>query len=347
MKMFQLFFVFLVLRLDFIVHAGLSTITVLNRMQYCLQEAKLVDIQKHNFPCYAPLTQGPCDDGQWWVQKTGLTCSASECAVPSKYFSGIGECANKTCELPQILHQGECKDIEDLEQCGKGKYLVVNLKGVAQCQCGQGWAEDANGDCQFLYSQGNCGSGNQFMRKDQVIHVPDIDVKCKEDSLCQKECDAFVYFYETMEKVYGCYDGRCKIGNKEGLCCPKIRSTEDDIDFLLQRLKNAESTRGVCVRNPCPPGEILYHNLTAVELGQVKPEDVTFADRVYCQPANDNVMTCEGEIEIDSGKLNCCESGCSDGDFLVTFGIISRNRPRCRRGYFFHRRRQRCVRGHG
>ena len=33
--------------------------------------------------------------------------------------------------------------------------LIIVLQGVAKCQCGQGWAADANGDCQFLYSQGN------------------------------------------------------------------------------------------------------------------------------------------------------------------------------------------------
>ena len=34
-------------------------------------------------------------------------------------------------------------------------YISIYLcKGDAKCRCGDGWAEDSNGNCQFLYSQG-------------------------------------------------------------------------------------------------------------------------------------------------------------------------------------------------
>eukprot|EP00088_Acartia_fossae_P029025 TRINITY_DN2981_c0_g1_i1.p1 TRINITY_DN2981_c0_g1~~TRINITY_DN2981_c0_g1_i1.p1 ORF type:complete len:103 (-),score=6.70 TRINITY_DN2981_c0_g1_i1:66-374(-) len=100
-------------------------------------------------------------------------------------------------------------------------------------------------------------------------------------------------------------------------------------------MKLAENTRGICVRNPCPPGEILHHNISRYN------NDYT---KVLCYKADESMKTCQTEVDYNeaTGKLTCCEPFC-----LATFAARNVARANCRRGYFFSRRRKRCIRGYG
>jgi hypothetical protein len=296
--------------------------------------------------CHAPLSQGPCIDSEWWVQKKpGLACSSKEeCTlnIPVKYLQGLGECAFRHCELPDVYYNGKCQNAQVNVCKEKGKHLVVNLKGDAVCQCGQGWGQDENGNCALLYSEGSCGSGNLFIRRDQALTRSDLDVPCRQDLPCKQECKSMKYFIETLEEEYGCFDYSCKVANKRGFCCPLLPAMDDTILWYIDRLHYAEYTRGICVRNPCPPGEVLHHNITQSE-EYTEDQDTN----IYCTPANDEVLTCEGEIKLDGdGRLKCCPNSClqSSGYDLR---ISTTNVRSCRRRYFYHPQRERCVRGYG
>jgi len=349
MLMLRWLFLICLLLLCSVVEPQFTKEAIVGRIQYCLEEGKVLSLDRFKIQerdhCFAPLTQGPCKDREWWVQrKPDKVCSGIECMVPVKYITGIGICVTKHCSLPKVFYKGACID-NQIDVCKeKGKSLIVNLKGESVCECGQGWAIDPNGDCALLFTQGNCGDGNLFIKREHAIDVQDLDVPCRNNRPCQQKCAnySFEYFIETLKDEYGCYDDICKVGGRKGFCCPEPGLDGDIILWYINRLHFAEYSRAICIRNPCNAGEILFHDISdpTDNDGDILQVD---QDKMICTPAERNVLTCEGEIEIkENGILYCCPNTC-----LAIFGFADRNRPRCRQRYFYHPRRKRCVRGYG
>jgi len=316
------------------VHSGtteLLTGLIEDRILYCLQEGKLYNSQDDK--CYAALDTEPCKSDQWWVQRDPATspCFNNECNLKRPYLAGLGECKfNNNCELPYIFYKGECTNVQKASLCSKeNEVLIANLRGEGVCRCGNGWAEDDYGDCIFLYSQGKCEEGYQFLRRNQMVNDTE-DFLCRKNHVCNKdECSLLKYFSETIEQKFGCYDDSCRQDGQDGHCCPKSYPQNDILLWYLDRLKLVENTRGVCVRNRCGAGKMLF---------ATQEEE----DTLQCFEADDNVINCKTGLELVNGKLSCCAGQC-----LESFGVNTQKGRPCRRGYFYSRRRSRCVRGWG
>eukprot|EP00088_Acartia_fossae_P010416 TRINITY_DN15189_c0_g1_i1.p1 TRINITY_DN15189_c0_g1~~TRINITY_DN15189_c0_g1_i1.p1 ORF type:complete len:353 (+),score=31.45 TRINITY_DN15189_c0_g1_i1:39-1061(+) len=323
--------------------AGISCVValdqdlIIDRIQYCLEQGQLMNIKDRK--CHSIFGQGPCDDGEWWVQKSpGPSCSGKECKVPKEFITGLGECKPNRCALPKVFYNGTCVYIENASVCTeRGKGLVVNLKGETECKCGNGWAQDSFGKCQQLFSQGNCKDNEIFITRTEALKRNDIDVPCRIGDTCKKECEekTYKYFIQTLNESYGFIDNRCKIEgqSKLGICCPNDipqSNLNESIPWYLDRLKTIEDTRGICIRNPCPPGQSLFSDLNSVD-----------PDAVTCYEADDSIKTCKDDIDFIEGFLVCPDPLFDIKSTSTKLAIA------CRRGYFWHRRKKRCVRGYG
>ena len=107
--------------------------------------------------CYEPLTQGPCQEGQWLVANDGA----------------ILECVENTCGPNKILIDSVCRHIADESLCPRlGEGIFANAKGEPSCECWDGWVRretqnslnmmDNINPCYQLFTTGFC-QGNQIV----------------------------------------------------------------------------------------------------------------------------------------------------------------------------------------
>jgi len=130
------------------------------------------------FPCHKLLTQGPCEDGQWFV--IGNNTSPTNTELPT------AECKEREClpiQIPNknsyqetVLFNDKCVNVT--EECKKDNMVVlVNPFGEGECGCKPGFIEWLSKDgvsftenvkCYQEYLQGPCPAGYQLVPKDDV-----------------------------------------------------------------------------------------------------------------------------------------------------------------------------------
>ena len=107
--------------------------------------------------CYEPLTQGPCQEGQWLVANDG----------------DILKCVENTSGPNKILIHSVCRHFADKSFCPRlGEGIFANAKGEPSCECWDGWVRretknslniaDNINPCYQLYTTGFC-NGNQIV----------------------------------------------------------------------------------------------------------------------------------------------------------------------------------------
>merc|ERR1712038_358245 len=196
------------------------------------------------FQCYQLLTQGPCDEGEWFVldeevrfpKKDGKAealptaiCKLKECdSVEIERINGT------IWNITQVMFNGKCTPVTSSEECdGDHKVVLVNPFGEGECGCKDSFTEwNSEGEVEFSneakchqeYLQGPCDSGHQLIPKEDVKITIEVNHRKLETSLWFASDPCKFILRENAENDFGsmCVPSDCKetgqIRSKHGEC---------------------------------------------------------------------------------------------------------------------------------